>query len=79
MIKQFITTLDWGLVGLWALVALFALLLIYICLCFYSTGKERERVELMREIRDALPWADPLKIIMDAEYAPVFIEERRRG
>ena len=34
MIKQFITTLDWGLVGLWALVALFALLLIYICLCF---------------------------------------------
>ena len=78
MIKNFVASVDWGMVNLWALVVFFALLLIYLGLCFYSSGKEREKVELMQEISDALPWADPGKIIMDTEYAPVFFEERRK-
>lgn len=78
MIKELVSKIDWGLAGLWALVVFFFLLLVYLCLCFYCAGKEQEKVELLREIREALAWADPAKIIMDAEYAPVLISERRK-
>lgn len=61
-----------------AFMGLMLLFLFYLILCARGQRQEQEELELMREIRDALPWADPLKIIMDAEYAPVFIERRRK-
>ena len=76
-IAEILQSIDPMIALLWMGVAAMLLVFIYLCLCAISADHEREEIQLMREIRDALPWADPLKIIMDAEYAPVFIERRR--
>ena len=77
-IVEAVQSADFQIACIWLAIAALLLVLFYLILCAIGQEHEREELELMREIRDALPWADPAKIIMDAEYAPVFVEERRK-
>lgn len=61
-----------------AFMGIMLLFLFYLILCARGQRQEQEELELMREIRDALPWADPVKVLMDAEYAHVFMERRKK-
>ena len=77
-IVEAVQSADFQITCIWLAIAALLLVLFYLILCAIGQEHDREELELMREIRDALPWADPGKIIMDTEYAPVFLEERRK-
>lgn len=72
-----VQNIDPQLAWLWLGVVALLLVLFYLILCCVGQAQEQEKIKLMREIRDAASWADPVKMAMLPEYQPIIFERRK--